>query len=443
MAAAISTIPRMVTTAIAPMSWALIRVRSPRSAGAARLPGRAAGGVRQRVRPVIEDRQPLDRQREGRHAERHDGERHDDFHPRRQVTHPGRRLHAGDADVHAVHDEAEHRQEAGRHQPAFAGAHAGGDQDRHRQDHPDHELQQEHPGLVAQRQDQRQAAGRGDPLQPQQAVDAEHDHHGPGQRLQEIDLEVAAEGPAAEVRLDDHHADAAADRRHEEQERQQRRVPQRVQLVRDDEVERSERRLVQRRQQDAGDHQRRAHRQDDAAQPLEPQPLEDHRGELDRQHGGVKHDAPGDLEHDRPRVPEDQGVPDAPRLSEVEHQPDDHQDVAEEAGQDRRPDDRLEALEVEDVHRGGQREGAGRQPDPAQHVEADPQPPGELVAEVGGGPEPAGEADRRHPQEDGPEDDEHRLPEAETGQREFHGRLRRGNRIMRASPPRPPPRVAW
>jgi hypothetical protein len=94
-------------------------------------------------------------------------------------------------------------------------------------------------------------------------------------------------------------------------------------------------------------------------------PLEHDGRELQRQDRRVEHHAPGHLEHDRVRVPEDQRVPDAPGLPQVEHQPDDDEQVSHEPGQQGRAHDRLEALDVEQVHDGGQREGA-RQTDAAQ-----------------------------------------------------------------------------
>ena len=48
----------------------------------------------------------------------------------------------------------------------------------------------------------------------------------------------------------------------------------------------------------------------------------------------------------------------------------------------------VQALDVENVDRRRQRESAGRQHHTAQHVEADPHAPGELIGQVGEAPSP-------------------------------------------------------
>ena len=50
--------------------------------------------------------------------------------------------------------------------------------------------------------------------------------------------------------------------------------------------------------------------------------------------------------------------------------------VFSEGGQQRRPRDRPQPLDVEDVDARGDHEATGRQPDAAEQVEADPQAPG-------------------------------------------------------------------
>ena len=117
---------------------------------------------------------------------------------------------------------------------------------------------------------------------------------------------------------------------------------------------------------------------------------------------GVEHHAPGHLEHHRVRVPEDQRVPDAPRLPEVEEQPDDDQQVAEEAGEHGRADDRARsACRLKMCTMAVSVKAAGRQADAAQDVEADPEAPGELVAQVGDGAQAAREAQHGHRQRRG------------------------------------------
>ena len=74
--------------------------------------------------------------------------------------------------------------------------------------------------------------------------------------------------------------------------------------------------------------------------------------------------------------------------SQVVHQRRPHQQVAQEGGQDGGPDDGMEALDVEDLDRRRQGEAARCQHHAAHHVEADPDAPGKLVAQVGGRAQP-------------------------------------------------------
>ena len=194
---------------------------------------------------------------------------------------------------------------------------------------------------------------------------------------------MASKGPLAHVGFQDHHADARADGRDVEEEWQQLRVPEWVQLRGHDEVERAERGLVQGREQHARDHQRRDDAVDDSHWRVKAEAFKYHRSEFDGEDGGVKHHAPGDLEHDRMRIPVDDGVPDAPGLAQVEHEGRDHEDVAQESRQDRRPHDGFEFLEIEEMHHRRQRKGASGQAHAAKQVEADPEPPWELVTQMG------------------------------------------------------------
>ncbi len=156
-----------------------------------------------------------------------------------------------------------------------------------------------------------------------------------------------------------------------------------MQLGGDDQVEGAQRGLVQRGEHRADHHQRQRGRLLDHQGLVPAQTLEDHAGELQRQHRGVEHHAPADLEHHGARVPHHQRVPDVPGPAQVEQQRHHDQRVAEEGGQDGGPHDRLEPLEVEDVDHRGDHEAAGRQADAAEQVEADPEAPGEGVGEVG------------------------------------------------------------
>ena len=167
-------------------------------------------------------------------------------------------------------------------------------------------------------------------------------------------------------------------------------VPERVQPVGDDQVEGAEGGLVQGGKHHAEDHERQGAAVDPPDRRVQLELLQDDGGELQGQHGGVEDDAPGDLEHHRVRVPHDQGVPEVVRPAQVDHQHQHHQQVADEGGEDGRTDDGLVVMGVEQVHRGDDGEPGRGQAD-AQEIEADPEAPGELVGEVGGGAQAQGE----------------------------------------------------
>jgi hypothetical protein len=325
--------------------------------------------------------------------------------PAETVT--GRPLEPGDAHVQAMQDESEHGHQCGDHEAGRVTAHASVHQQQHRQDHTETELDQEHAALVLGKEHESQRAGADQHVEPQDPVEDEHDHHRPAQRLEQVHLEMAPERPAAQRRFEDHHAHPGAHRREEELDRQQGRIPERMELLGHDQVERAERGLVERREHDAGDHERRADRVQHPARSLHAQSLEDHGGELEREHGRVEHHAPGDLEEDRSVVPVDERVPDPPRLAEVVEQSEDDEQIAEERGEHGRAHDRLEAADVEEVDGRHQREAAGREPDTAEDVETDPQAPGEPIAQVRHRPEPAGETHHR----DGEEGENEQAPD--------------------------------
>src|SRR5271166_2134918 len=152
--------------------------------------------------------------------------------------------------------------------------------------------------------------------------------------------------------------------------------------------------------------------------PVPLQTLKNNGGKLERQHGGVKHHAEGNLEHDRVRVAHDERMPDVPGQSEVVHEGDAYQQVAHERGENGGPHYGMPALDVEDLYCGGQGEAAGGQHDAAHHVEADPEPPGELVAEIGGSAKPIPEADPGGVHTSRHDEEEDGLPEGES-ERQF------------------------
>src|SRR5208337_4670248 len=98
--------------------------------------------------------------------------------------------------------------------------------------------------------------------------------------------------------------------------------------------------------------------------------------QVDSQHRGVEHDAPGNLEEDRVGVPHYHGVPDAPGLAQVEEEPHHKYQVAHEGRELGGPQQGLELFQVEDIDGGGHGEAAGGQGHPRQDVETDPKAPG-------------------------------------------------------------------
>src|SRR3954451_5679886 len=78
-------------------------------------------------------------------------------------------------------------------------------------------------------------------------------------------------------------------------------------------------------------------------------------------------------------------MPDAIGASEIDKQCDGDEHVAEEGREDGGTHDGMKALDVEDVHGGGESEATGGEHDSAENVEADPDTPGELITEIGNG----------------------------------------------------------
>jgi len=122
------------------------------------------------------------------------------------------------------------------------------------------------------------------------------------------------------------------------------------------------------------------------------EPLEDRRAHLDAQDHQVEGDAHAHFEQDRITLPVEDGPPDVPVAPEVEAQGDGHPEVAQERGQDGRPEQRQVFLPAEDVHQGGGGEAAGGQRHAASDVEGDPDAPGVVVVQVGHGAEPEDQA---------------------------------------------------
>jgi hypothetical protein len=282
---------------------------------------------------------------------------------------------------------------------------AGADADEH--------LREPDPRLVGGLEGEPEDAAVPEVGEADDGREGEDEERHPPERDEELHLELLAEGAVREERLDDRHRAAERERGEEEVERDERRVPERVELRRDDQVEGPERGLVERREEDAEDDEDRHDRVEDVQRLRHLETLEDDRAELEREDRRVERDAPADLEHDRVRVPHDERVPDVPGATEVEHQRDDDEAVAEERRQDGGADDRPELLEVEDVDGRADREAAGGEGDAAEDVESDPDTPRECVGEVRGGGEALEETDDGGVGPEGEDDEEDSPPERE------------------------------
>ena len=166
---------------------------------------------------------------------------------------------------------------------------------------------------------------------------------------------------------------------------------------------------MERGEADPGDDERQADLHQEAPHRSQPADLlGGHRQELQRQYREIEHHAPADLEQRRVGVPVDEHVPDVPRQAEIEHEAHRHGQVAEKRRQDRRADDRVEALELEDVDGGGDDEAAGGQRHPAHDVESNPDAPGVAVGKIGRraqAEQEAVDADGRRQPGEGPEEE--------------------------------------
>src|SRR5208337_257209 len=155
-----------------------------------------------------------------------------------------------------------------------------------------------------------------------------------------------------------------------------------MQLARHDQIERSERTLVQGGEQDAQDHQHGIDFLNPFDGSLQVEALQHTGKKFEEEHSSVGHHAYADLEHDRARVHVDELMPDVPGAAKVEQQSNDEKYIAQERCQHRRAHNTVQPLDVEEIDRANNAETARRQHDPAQEVEADPEPPGKLVSHV-------------------------------------------------------------
>ena len=129
-----------------------------------------------------------------------------------------------------------------------------------------------------------------------------------------------------------------------------------------------------------------------------PPLLEEGRRQLDQQHEHVDGDAERHLELRgvAPAPEEDRHLPQLPETAEVHGDGQDGEAVAEEAGQDRRADERVVLALVQDVDEQRDREAAAAERGARDHVERDPDAPRVAVVQVAHRGEAGGEAPEHH-----------------------------------------------
>ena len=175
-------------------------------------------------------------------------------------------------------------------------------------------------------------------------------------------------------------------------------------LVRGDDHQSAQGRLVQAREDHPGDHEKKHHfpqyvirqAEHDVRQVIETrqlpgkidatdEPLAHNRREFQIEHGQIYHHAHAHLEQHRVALPHPRHhrMPDVVPSPQVEHQPDAHKGISQRGSQQRRPDDGVKMLAVEDVDQGAGSESARGQGHARGHVDADPQSPGVLIVQVG------------------------------------------------------------
>ncbi len=110
--------------------------------------------------------------------------------------------------------------------------------------------------------------------------------------------------------------------------------------------------------------------------------FQNHRRKFKGEHGRIEHHAPGYFEHHRTGIPHDNGMPDLQRTSEIEHQSDDDQQIAEKCRENGGPNDRFEPFYIENINDCRERKSSRRKSDAAENIESDPDSPRKPVGQV-------------------------------------------------------------
>jgi hypothetical protein len=105
--------------------------------------------------------------------------------------------------------------------------------------------------------------------------------------------------------------------------------------------------------------------------------------ELDVEDMQIDHHAHGHFKKHRVAVVVEYGAGDVPVAADIHQQAQHHKGVPQHGGQQGRPDDRMVLVPVEDIGDGTGGESAGGQGNAGSDIDADPDAPGVLVAEIG------------------------------------------------------------
>ena len=242
--------------------------------------------------------------------------------------------------------------------------------------------------------------------QAHQQVDRQHTEHDARHRIEQMDFDLAPVGRCGNAGFEQHHAVADDDGGEQVEQGHGRCLPQRVDLATHHHQHGAQRGLVHHRQHHAQRDEEEQHLGQFLLDVVQAEFLQEDRRELDPHHHDVGRDAGCDFKHDRigVHVAGPENVPEVPPSTEVEKDAATGQCVAEQAGQQGRPDQRVVIALVEDVDQQGDRKATAGQRRADHDVDHDPDAPGVAVVDVGDGADAEDEADQQDGREDGDED---------------------------------------
>ncbi len=314
----------------------------------------------------------------------------------------GRRPHVGlrqKDHIEAVehHSEDDHAVRSQKRRDGGADALAG--EQEHGKDHAHAHFQQKEAALRASLEHGRDVALDCEIGHPSQEVNQEGDGSSPGQTVQDPGLVFPVPHVGAHDGLAGDHGQAHAHRGEEEEVMDELGVPQRMKLGRGDQKQPAQGGLVPVGEHDPQNDQGEQHgallqKVPHSGEHVEPfqQPGQ----KLQKEHQGVEGDADDDLEHDRPGLPEEDGVPDGKGFADIQEYPEDHQEIAQKGRQCGRSGNGLELVPVGHVRGEGHGKASRGQSNPSGYVKGDPEAPGGGVAQVGRRTQPHGQPVQGH-----------------------------------------------